>query len=185
VDVIGHWLAGHEPGNFGLFHMARERGMTSVINPENIPLYDWSSAGMATLTPLTDFVRTPLLTYYLRRDYGGWTEPYWHLCNESIDYGPETVEPGPDVPKIFVLHQNYPNPFNSSTSIQYAIPRGGNVLVEVFNVYGERLDILVNGHREAGNHMVVWASKNAPSGTYFLRMTFSGHSEISKMMLLR
>ena len=24
VDVIGHWIGGHEPGNFGLFHMARE-----------------------------------------------------------------------------------------------------------------------------------------------------------------
>lgn len=36
VDLIGHYLAGHEPGNFGLFHLAKERGMASTINPAEI-----------------------------------------------------------------------------------------------------------------------------------------------------
>jgi uncharacterized protein (DUF362 family) len=185
VDNIGHWLAGHEPGNFGLFHLARERGMTSRINPANIPLYEWFPGGTATPSPLSGFARTPLLTYYLRRDYSGMTEPYWHLCAEPYAYGPESVESAPAMPELFILSQNYPNPFNASTSIQYAIPRGGTVLLEVFNVYGERLDVLVNSRREMGRHMVIWNSNRAASGAYFLRMTFGGYSKSTKMMLLR
>jgi hypothetical protein len=41
VDNVGHWLGGHEPGNFGLFHIAMERGKLGVINPMKIPVYEW------------------------------------------------------------------------------------------------------------------------------------------------
>ena len=33
VDIIAHWLAGHEPGNFGLFHIGIERGLSNVLDP--------------------------------------------------------------------------------------------------------------------------------------------------------
>lgn len=49
VDIIGHWIGGHEPGNFGLFHMAREKGMVSTFNPLNIPVYEWDTEIGATL----------------------------------------------------------------------------------------------------------------------------------------
>src|SRR5574341_1307684 len=71
VDMIGHWLGGHEPGNFGLFHLAIERGFSSVLNPMQIPIYEWKPDGTATPTSLTDFARTPLKTFYLQRNYGG------------------------------------------------------------------------------------------------------------------
>jgi len=185
VDIIGHWLAGHEPGNFGLFHMALERGMVPVLNPMKIPVYEWLAAGSTTLTPLTDFTRTPLKTYYLQRNYNGQTEPYWHLVDEPFDYGTESVERSRDVPDAFVLCQNYPNPFNSTTSIQYALPRSGEVLLDVFNVFGERVAVLVNGHRMSGSHMVVWNGNNVASGTYFLRLLFDGYTKTSKMILLK
>ncbi|MFC1694071.1 DUF362 domain-containing protein, partial [Candidatus Latescibacterota bacterium] len=41
VDIVGKWLGGHEPGNFGFFHIAMERGMLNVLNPMNIPVYHW------------------------------------------------------------------------------------------------------------------------------------------------
>lgn len=49
VDIIGHWIGGHEPGNFGLFHMAQELGRISTINPANIPVYEWDAEDGATL----------------------------------------------------------------------------------------------------------------------------------------
>ena len=45
VDIIGHWLGGHEPGNFGLFHIGKERGVSTALNPHNIPIYRWEDAG--------------------------------------------------------------------------------------------------------------------------------------------
>ncbi len=85
VDIITHWLGGHEPGNFGLFHIAIERGLTDVLDPFDIPIYEWKN-GQASLTSLETFERTPLVTYYLTRDYNGQNEPEYHLVNEPFDY---------------------------------------------------------------------------------------------------
>ena len=59
VDIIGHWLGGHEPGNFGLFHIGKERGVSTALNPHNIPLYRWEDAG-PQLIALDQVARTPL-----------------------------------------------------------------------------------------------------------------------------
>ena len=85
VDLIGHWLGGHEPGTFGFFHAARDRGLSDRINPHAIPIYDWNQ-GAPVPTLLDEFERTPLLAYYLRRDYKGQSEPYWHLVDEPYQY---------------------------------------------------------------------------------------------------
>ena len=67
VDIIGHWIGGHEPGNFGLFHMAMERGMISTINPADIPVYEWDAESGAVLKTLDQFQRYPLKTSYLQK----------------------------------------------------------------------------------------------------------------------
>ena len=59
VDIVGHWLGGHEPGNFGLFHLGKERGVTTALDPKNIPVYAWEDDG-PRLTPLDRFDRVPL-----------------------------------------------------------------------------------------------------------------------------
>jgi len=81
VDIVGMWLAGHEPRNFGLFHIAQERGLSTVVDPMEIPVYRWENPEPQR-TPLTEFERVPLTTKYLRRDYGGQEEPLFHLVNE-------------------------------------------------------------------------------------------------------
>jgi len=85
VDIIGHWLGGHEPGNFGLFHIGRERGMSKFLDPHKIPVYAWKD-GKPEESSLESFERTPLLTYYLRRNYNDQEEPVYHFCNEPYDY---------------------------------------------------------------------------------------------------
>lgn len=85
VDIIGTWLAGHEPGNFGLFHIAKERGLSDVVNPWDIPIYLWNKDEPQP-TSLSNFERTPLLTTYLRRDYYGQTESQYHMVNEPYTY---------------------------------------------------------------------------------------------------
>lgn len=85
VDLVGFWLAGHEPGNFGLFHIARERGLLSVLNPREIPVYRWVD-GQPAATSFGELERVPLKTYYLRRDYAGQTEPLYHMVDEPFAY---------------------------------------------------------------------------------------------------
>jgi len=184
VDIIGHWMGGHEPGNFGLFHMAMERGKISTINPANIPVYEWDVASGAQLKTLDDFERHPLKTNYLRRDYDGASEAYWHLVDEYFDYATvsATQLKGPLPP--FMLGENFPNPFSEHTQIPFQIQKAGHVLIEVINEQGRTVDILVNRQMKPGNHMIFWNSSNHPAGLYLCRMRFGGMLQSGKMLVV-
>ncbi len=186
IDIIGHWLGGHEPGNLGLFHMSMENGLSKYLNPMNIPLYEWKDGG-AVMADLTSFERQPLLTYYMQRNWtGDATEDYWHLIDEPFDYTTVSVEQETvDQPEAFVLQQNRPNPFNPFTAIEYRLPNAGNARLEVYNASGQLVDVLVDGFQSAGSHMATWNTHNHSSGVYFYRFTFGGHAETRKMTLLK
>lgn len=81
LDVIGLYLAGHEPGNVHLYRIAKERGLTDTFNPWEIPIYEWVG-GRAVPRKLSDFPRAALRTVYLPHE----REPRLHLLNEPFDY---------------------------------------------------------------------------------------------------
>jgi len=181
VDIIGTYLAGHEPGNFGFFHLALERGLSKYLNPRDVPLYEWKLDGSATPMGLGNFTRTPIRTLYLQKA----GEAQYHLVNEPYDYsGITAVETAKhSKPDAFALTQNFPNPFNPSTSIQYYIPKSGDVRLEIFDIRGTLVDVLVDSYLAAGDHATVWRSDRRPSGTYFYRLLY-GSTNLTKRMLL-
>jgi uncharacterized protein (DUF362 family) len=187
VDIVGHWLGGHEPGNFGLFHMAIERGLSTLLNPMDVPVYEWKADGTAVQTPLKSFNRTPLKTLYLRKDYNGQTEEKYHLCNEAYSYAPSGIatDDASRPPEMTVLEQNYPNPFNPSTSIAFRIPRAGYVRVDIVNGRGETVDVVADRYFEPGGHQAVWNAGAFPSGVYFCRLRFDSFVATRKMILAR
>jgi hypothetical protein len=185
VDIVGHWIGGHEPGNFGLFHMALERGMISTVDPADIPVYEWDAESGAALKALDEFQRYPLKTNYLQRNYNGADEDYWHMVDEHFDYSSVSGTNMLVSPLPFNLGENFPNPFSEQTYIPYRIRNAGHVLIEVYNEQGRRVDILVNGRMARGNHMVAWNSSNRPPSIYLCRMHFEGMRHTGKMMLVR
>ncbi|MCH8276669.1 MAG: T9SS type A sorting domain-containing protein [Bacteroidetes bacterium] len=76
-----------------------------------------------------------------------------------------------DLPNTHDLLQNYPNPFNPVTTIEYAIPVAENVRIEVFNLFGQRVAILVNEDQSAGQHQIRFDSGFLSTGVYQYRMT--------------
>jgi hypothetical protein len=109
------------------------------------------------------------------------------MVDQPFDYSATSVaeKQHPDIPDAVAISQNFPNPFNPSTSIQYHIPSAGRVRLEVFDVRGEAVDVLVDGFQPAGDHLVVWRSDRRASGTYFYRLLFGGMSKTRPMLLLR
>ncbi len=99
------------------------------------------------------------------------------------------------VPTDFILAQNYPNPFNPGTEIQYALSQDARVSLEIFDLLGRRVAILLeNKFQQAGQHRVHFdasASQNTiTSGVYIYRMTAASQSGESisltkKMTLLK
>jgi len=88
-------------------------------------------------------------------------------------------------PSEFELYQNYPNPFNPSTTIEFTIPTSGEVLIEVFNALGEKIEILANQKYDAGTHSVVFNKLNIPAGIYFYRILTQSFQQTKKMILLK
>ncbi|MCH7573931.1 MAG: T9SS type A sorting domain-containing protein [Candidatus Marinimicrobia bacterium] len=99
------------------------------------------------------------------------------------------------VPEKTWLSANYPNPFNPSTRISFDLglldgPEQKVTLI-VYNLLGQRVDVLVNGILPAGQHQVVWNGKDrrgraVASGIYFVRLqTASGKHFTHKMALLK
>ena len=110
------------------------------------------------------------------------------FTDDPFDYGMVTgvEEPSkPDKPESFVLHQNRPNPFNPFTSIEYTLPKGSYVKLEIYNSSGQLIAKPVDEYRSAGTHMASWKASNHASGTYFFRFRYGGYTETKKMMLLR
>ncbi len=90
-------------------------------------------------------------------------------------------------PWAYALHQNYPNPFNPKTKIAYDLKKAGHVEMHVYNILGQKVTTLVNGHREAGSHEVEWdaAADQAASGVYFYKIKAGEYQATHKMILLK
>jgi uncharacterized protein (DUF362 family) len=186
VDIIGTWLSGHEPGNFGLFHLARERGLSTFLNPFDIPVFEWFADGTSVRKPLEEFERTPLVTYYLQRDYNGGNEPYWHLVDEPYNYPSTRIETAhTEAPSDLQLLPNYPNPFNATTRIAFSLPRDGHVRIDVLNGQGRLLSTLTDQVMAPGNHVISWSADQFPSGTYYYRLCYDGAVKTGRMTLVK
>jgi hypothetical protein len=89
------------------------------------------------------------------------------------------------LPNEITLYQNYPNPFNSQTRIEYYLPKAGHVTVDIFDIMGRKVEMLVEGRKEAGRHTVVWDAGERSSGVYFYRMNAGEQKETRKCLLIK
>jgi len=160
VDIITHWLAGHEPGNFGLFHIGIERGLSDVLDPFDIPVYLWKD-GLAKKVTLDSFERTPLLTPYLRQYKNGHNEDKYHLCDEPFDYSlwkttGKVVQR--DVPSVRALGADS----NDKVVMEVSVPEKGDVYVDILNRHGDVVWRMEAEGLEPGKHEVIWDGFSQP-----------------------
>lgn len=94
------------------------------------------------------------------------------------------------IPSEYALSQNYPNPFNMTTNIKFALPIAGQVDLEIFNILGQRIRMLISDDMPAGFHQAIWdgcdeAGRPVASGVYFARLKSGEYAGYRKMMLLK
>jgi hypothetical protein len=90
----------------------------------------------------------------------------------------------------YLLSQNHPNPFNPSTDIHFQLPQASQVVLKIFNTFGEEIRTLVDGPYSAGFHSLRWDGKDrngnqVASGMYFYQLRAGGFTQMRKMILLR
>jgi len=93
-------------------------------------------------------------------------------------------------PISFSIGQNFPNPFNPITTIRYDVPEQSHVLMEIYNVLGQRVAVVVNGIHDPGFHAVRWNGTNMygnslSSGMYFYHIQAGDFRSIKKLILVK
>lgn len=112
--------------------------------------------------------------------------PYIQSGLAAIGFSP-VVSVEKEIPFLqgFDLGQNYPNPFNPATTIEFEIEAQSLVTLEIFNVLGQRVAILVDEILDAGKHTATWKPANMKTGIYFYRLTVGMHHRAKRMILLQ
>jgi len=129
----------------------------------NDGLYTWTATGPPT---------NQALLQVSAHDQAGNTgtdvsDEVWHVADVVSAPTQTVVE--------FALGPVHPNPSRGEVGITYALPRSGPVRIEVLDVQGRVLAVLVEGPASAGRHIARWRpSRNVPSGLFFARAQLGG-----------
>ena len=90
-----------------------------------------------------------------------------------------------ELPTEVSLAQNYPNPFNPQTTIDYALPKAGDVSLVVYDMLGREVDVLLDGPQAAGRHTVRFGANHLPNGTYVYRLVAADKTITRTMVLVK
>ncbi len=88
-------------------------------------------------------------------------------------------------PTEFALQQNYPNPFNPTSVIEYSLPSSSHVLLELYNLLGQKIATLVNDVKAPGFYQVQVDGAHLASGVYIYRLTAGQKTFVRKMALVK
>ena len=113
---------------------------------------------------------------------GGESDTSNHAHIEVVSSGGQTDV---GIPDEFCIHQNYPNPFNAVTRIEFGLPQRTFVELDVFDILGRKIAVLMGDYREAGYHSILFDAGGLPSGIYFCRMRSAEFHSAQKMLLIR
>ncbi len=105
----------------------------------------------------------------------------YHNTGELAVIDDKTVSPN-----NFELTSVFPNPFNGTTQISFTVKSAGDARLEITDITGRLVAVLVQGIVEAGSNRVEWDAEFEQSGVYLVRLTTAeGQSTTQKVVLLR
>ena len=144
------------------------------------------SAGITgqTFEPVSDLA--PVTDYFWRvraengESVSGWSDVFTFRTAMAT-----SVDGEDGIPAQFTLEQNYPNPFNPGTVIEFGLSETSDVRLEVFDMIGQRVAVLVDEQKAAGTHQVQFDASDLSSGMYIFRIRAGNFTQTRKMTLIK
>ena len=196
------WLATGAPTTRGVLRLTGQPGDAVVTGPSTVTLFPPSEM-VKCLTPagVVDQGQSMEILLDCRApDTGAGSFAAWlvvqadgaipqGLVPVQLDVTPVAASPG-ETPATPGLRGNFPNPFNPATRLQYYLPRGGAVSLDILDLRGARVRRLVGQTLDAGLHQVAWdgrddAGRALPTGLYLARLRAPGLVDTHKMVLAK
>jgi hypothetical protein len=106
----------------------------------------------------------------------------------TFTYSNSTVEATVAKPKNFEMSQNYPNPFNPTTRVDYQLAEDAHVVVEIYNITGQKVAQVLNEQQAAGYYTMQVNSNitsSLASGIYLYRIATVGNTSDSKFTSIK
>ena len=123
----------------------------------------------------------------LRLDYGSddraGDQTFWEVMQAVYLFS--TTGTGFEYPRELTLHANFPDPFWDTTTITYTLPDAMPVTMEVYNILGQRVRVLVDAEQEAGTYSLTLDGGGLADGVYILRMMTDTMQMVEQMVLAR
>src|SRR5262249_12022916 len=96
----------------------------------------------------------------------------------------------PGLPIAFLVHPSVPNPFSSATAIAFDLPSEQRVTMEVLNLEGQRVRVLLDQVMPAGRHSMTWAGigddgRPLAPGVYWIRTRAGNRRDVRKAVLVK
>jgi hypothetical protein len=106
---------------------------------------------------------------------------------QGRDFDPTAIEDfsKADLPMSVLNTDAYPNPFNQSTRISFRLLKEAEVMINIYDLLGRKLDTIYLGRKSIGDHQVSWNVSNLSSGVYFYKVRAGKLSETKKILLLK
>lgn len=97
---------------------------------------------------------------------------------------------GEDLPQVLAVTGVVPNPFNPRTTVRFGVPAAGPVRVEVYDLRGRMVTVLLDDQLDAGRHEIAWdgrdaVGRTAAAGVYFVRIRAGREATTAKMVLAK
>ncbi|MFH0921070.1 MAG: T9SS type A sorting domain-containing protein [Fibrobacterota bacterium] len=173
-----------ELGTDSLYNLLLEDLGFNIVKYDDTSAYDWNSAAKATATSFISnrFTGTETKVH-------GWDGLFYPYALRalykaehpvSVDCGFASIQEKTDL-RIF------PNPFNPETRIDYSLARDAKIQVELFDIKGACVKVLLNDNQKSGRHTLFLntGKKSLASGVYFLKMRISGIQLVRKVVVLK
>ncbi len=108
-----------------------------------------------------------------------------YMKSHLLEYEQVTSIDEINLQQEYKLFPNYPNPFNLTTRIDYRIPAGDRIVLEVFNSQGQKIESFSKTHAEGGRFFMDLNMKNQKPGIYFYTLKTDNIYIARKMSLIR
>ncbi len=93
-------------------------------------------------------------------------------------------------PTKITLEPSYPNPSNLTTLIKFGLPTSSHVRLQIMNIRGQTVKVLVDEQKPAGWYTVTWDGKNeagrdVASGIYLYLIEADNKKILKRMTIIR
>ena len=94
------------------------------------------------------------------------------------------------LPTETTLYENYPNPFNPNTQITYYLKDASNVLVNIYNLKGQKVYYKNYGYQSPGLYQLLWnacdnTGKPVSTGIYLYQLVYEYGMEVKRMVYMK